>query len=231
MEHSEARRGEQHGPVEQPAPEVEHCCCALQEAGRLVEGQQQLVGVARPQQEGDGGALGAGGAWHHIGGLSGTPESARLEGAFLWDNPYIIYTASAARSQLTPGFAVKALVVLRERLASSDSMSAWAFQDSVCKPMKIVEVWQSLMKKRYGSVATGSAALERLVASLTQWVGLQTVSRCAQTGVVLHGESAEKQGIPECWLLQKEFDKCLAGGLPLQPESPQSRKPARGKRK
>ena len=38
-----------------------------------------------------------------------------LKGAFLWDNPYIIYTASAARSQLTPGYAVKALVLLKER--------------------------------------------------------------------------------------------------------------------
>ena len=86
------------------------------------------------------------------------------------------------------------------------------------------------MKKMHDSVATGSAAFDRLVASLTQWVGLQTVSRCAQMGVVLHGESAEKQGIPECWLLKKEFDKCQAGGLPLQPESPQSRKPVRGTR-
>ena len=108
------------------------------------------------------------------------------------------------------------MAVLKERLDSSESMSAGAFQDSICKPMKIDEVWQNLMKKRYGSVATGSAAFDRLVASLTQWVGLQTVSRCAQTGVVLHGESAEKQGIPECWLLKNEFDKCQAGGLPLQ---------------
>ena len=111
-----------------------------------------------------------------------------LKGALLWGNPYIIYNASQARSQLTPAYAVKALVVLKERLASSESMTAVAFQDSICQPMKIVEVWQNLMKKRYGSVATGSAALDRLVASLTQWVGLQTVSRCAQTRVVLHGE-------------------------------------------
>ena len=93
--------------------------------------------------------------------------------------PYIIYTAAQARSQLTPAYGAKALVVLKERFASSESMSAATFQDSSCKPMKIVEVWQNLMKKRYGSVATGSAALDRLVASLTQWVGLQTVSHCA----------------------------------------------------
>ena len=98
-----------------------------------------------------------------------------MRGAFLWDNPYIIYTASSARSQLTPDYAVKALAVLKDRLAS-ESMTGQAFQDQICKPMKIVEVWQTLMKKRHGSVATGSAALERLVGSLTQWVGLLTVS-------------------------------------------------------
>ena len=47
-----------------------------------------------------------------------------------------------------------------------------------------------------------------------QWVGLQSVSRCAQSGVVLHGTSTENQGIAECHLLVKEFDKCQAGGLP-----------------
>ena len=122
------------------------------------------------------------------------------------------------------------MAVLKERLASSESMSAGAFQDSICKPMKIVEVWQNLMKKRYGSVATGSAALDRLVASLTQWVGLQTVSRCAQMRVVLHGESAEKQGIPECWALKNEFDKCQAGGLPSSPNPHRAGSPRRGKR-
>ena len=141
-----------------------------------------------------------------------------LKGTYLWDNPYLVYSASVARSQLTPEYVVKALGVLKERLASSESMSGERFQNQICKPMKIVEVWQNLMKKRYGSVASGSLALERLVGSLTQWVGLQTVLMCAQTGVVLHGESSEKQGIPDCYLLKKEFDKCHAGGLPPPPQ-------------
>ena len=32
-------------------------------------------------------------------------------------------------------------------------------------------------------------------------------------GVVLHGTSAAQQGIPECWRLKKEFDKCYAWDL------------------
>ena len=66
----------------------------------------------------------------------------------------------------------------------------------------------------YGAVASNSDALVMLVDTLTQWAGLQSVSRCAQTGVVLHGTSSEQQGISECWLLKNEFDKCQAGGLP-----------------
>ena len=165
MEHGKARRGEQHGPVEHPAPEVAHCCCALQETGRLVEGQQQLVGVVRPQQEGDGGALGAarGITAEVLQELQNQPD---LKGAFLWGNPYTIYTASEGRSQLTPAYGVKALGVLKERLASSESMSAGAFQDSICKPMKLVKVWHTLMKRRRGSVATGFAALDRRAASV-----------------------------------------------------------------
>ena len=76
--------------------------------------------------------------------------------------------------------------------------------------MKIVEVWRDLMIKKYGSVAANSQALVMLVDSLTQWAGLQSVHRCAMAGIVLHGTSAFEQGIPECWLLKKEFDKCRA---------------------
>ena len=73
-----------------------------------------------------------------------------------------------------------------------ETMSGERFQNEICKPMKIVEVWQSLKKKRYVSVATGSMALDRLVGSLVQWVGLQSVNRFAQSGVVLHGTSSKK---------------------------------------
>ena len=101
--------------------------------------------------------------------------------------------------------------MLQER-SEIEPLSGPMFQEKICKPMKIVEVWQALMIKRYGAVAANSQALERLVDSLTQWAGLQSVYRSATAGVFLHGTSAEKQGIPECWLLKNEFDKCQAGG-------------------
>ena len=114
-----------------------------------------------------------------------------LKGTYVWDNTYLIVSPSAARNQLSPNYAVKALGILAARLAM-ETMSGERFQNEICKPMKIVEVWQSLKKKRYVSVATGSIALDRLVGSLVQWVGLQSVNRFAQSGVVLHGTSSKK---------------------------------------
>ena len=37
---------------------------------------------------------------------------------------------------------------------------------------------------------------------------------CAAAGLNLHGKSEAQQGIPECYLLVQELDKCQAGGLP-----------------
>ena len=137
-----------------------------------------------------------------------------LKGTFVWDNPYIVACPSNTRNQLGAQYAVSALTTLRERNATPEPLSAHMFQEKICKPMKIVEVWRALMVKRYGCVASNSPALERLTASLTKWGGLQAVSRCAQSGVILHGVNSEQQGIPDCWLLKNEFDKCVAGGLP-----------------
>ena len=75
--------------------------------------------------------------------------------------------------------------MLHER-SEIEPVSGLMFQERICKPMKIVEVWQAVMFKRYGAVAANSQALVRLVDSLTQWAGLQSVHRCAMAGVVLH---------------------------------------------
>ena len=77
--------------------------------------------------------------------------------------------------------------------------------------MRLIEVWRTLMCKRFGSVAAQSALLTRVVARLTSWGGLVDVRRCIDAGVVFQDATA---GIPECSLLAAEFAKCKAGGLP-----------------
>ncbi|MCP4240445.1 MAG: hypothetical protein GY772_07750, partial [bacterium] len=130
--------------------------------------------------------------------LKNHPE---MKGAYLWDNSYLVPSSSRARDRLAPKFALIALELLSQH---SEELSASAFVEKVCKPLRLLEVWHSLMCKRYGSVATMSPALGRLVARLASWSGLVTVRACMGTAVVLHDE----QGIPECNLLAKELDKC-----------------------
>ena len=89
----------------------------------------------------------------------------------------------------------------------------------VCKPVKLVESWQDLVKKRYGSVAANSLALARLVDSLVRWPRLQSVVLCAHSGDALTA-SGLNLALSDCELALKEFDKCRAGGLPHQAESP-----------
>jgi len=102
-----------------------------------------------------------------------------LKGAYLWGNTYLIQSPTHARLVLSPGNAVNALTILAERMAIEiEPFSAKRFEDDICKPMKIVERWEALMKQRYGHVARESLALERLVGSLMTWSWLQAVIRC-----------------------------------------------------
>ncbi len=133
-----------------------------------------------------------------------------MKGSYLWDNPYLVSTAGQDRSRLSTKAACEAVQLLH---AHKNDMTATAFCNQVCKPLKILEVLHSLMVKRYGSVATQSAALRRVVSHLSTWGGLQSVLSCVNSGVPLHGKGPENQGIPECFLLVSELDKCKAGGL------------------
>ena len=70
------------------------------------------------------------------------------------------------------------------------------------------------MLKQYGSVARHSPVLGRVCEHLSTFVGLQSIMACAAAGLNLHGKSEAQQGIPECYLLVQELEKCQAGGLP-----------------
>ena len=72
------------------------------------------------------------------------------------------------------------------------------------------------MTKRYGSVASQSPALIRLVNHLSSKNGLLSIKAAMTAQVFLHAEG----GIPECGLLVREFDRRQAGGLPLPARVP-----------
>ncbi len=133
-----------------------------------------------------------------------------MKGSFLWDNPYLVIMAGQDRSRLSTQAACLAVRLLYEH---KSEVTAANFCNQVCKPLKILEVWHSLMVKRYGSVASQSDALRRVMSHLSTWGGLQSVLSCVSSGVPLHGKGPHNQGIPECFLLVSELEKCKAGGL------------------
>ena len=113
------------------------------------------------------------------------------------------------RSRLEPTSASIALRLLLER-----DLGSKAFSEKICAPLKVVEVWSQLMKKRYGPVCTLSPAFARLLTWLQCYDGLQLAAATMASGAPLHGTCDSNPGIAECRAMIKEFDRCRAGGLP-----------------
>ena len=100
-------------------------------------------------------------------------------------------------------------------LADKDGdIAAKAFVERVCAPLKVLEVWDKLMRKRYGTVCSLSSAYTRLVTKLETYEGLQLVAATMASGLPLHGSGPSNRGIVDCHALVQEFERCRAGGLP-----------------
>ena len=136
-----------------------------------------------------------------------------LRDSYFLDNPHLVSTGTRSRNQLAPKFALMALERLRETQQEGQerNLTAPSFTNTVCRPLKAIELWHHLMSKRYGSVSINSPAMARLMQHLGSWRGLPLVSACITSNVDLHDANG---GIPECCALVAEFDKCKAGGLP-----------------
>ena len=63
------------------------------------------------------------------------PELEAVPGAAMWDNEWLMGSGPKARSKLTPSYAKFALQSLRER----EKLSAAAFAENVCAPLKVLE--------------------------------------------------------------------------------------------
>ena len=142
-----------------------------------------------------------------------TAELARrpdTRAAFIWDNPYLMGNGASERFKLAPAYALQALEFAWE----DDGLSAKTFIETICKPLKLVESWETLMLRRFGVVARGSTAFGRVVTSLRTPGGLKKVLAVAASGTHLHGSGPDNVGIVECYRIKAEMEKCKAGGLP-----------------
>ena len=132
----------------------------------------------------------------------------------IFDNSYLVTSTTASRNKLSSDAAKKSFHVFAQYQKDEKDMTTETFINVVCKGLRILEIWRSLILKRYGSVAQNSPALGRVCEHLSAFGGLQSIMACAAAGLNLHGKSEVQQGIPECFLLVQELDKCQAGGLP-----------------
>ena len=136
-------------------------------------------------------------------------EFETLKAYAIWDNEYLMGSGVQSRNKLTLEFAQKAFKVL----LGQDRVGNKEFKEKVCAPLKLVEVWDRLMRKRYGTVCSLSPAYSRLIDRLTIPEGLKLVTAIAASGVPLHGTGPANPGVPDCFAIVAEFDRCKAGGL------------------
>ena len=114
----------------------------------------------------------------------------------IFDNSYLVTSTTAARNQLSSDAAKKSFHVYAQYQKTEKDMTTDTFINVVCKGLRILEIWRSLMSKRYGSVAQNSPAMERVCEQLSTFAGLQSIMVCAAAGLNLHGKSEVQQGIP-----------------------------------
>jgi hypothetical protein len=107
--------------------------------------------------------------------MNALKEFPDMKGAFLWDNPFMVKRGTLDRHQLQPANMVKAVTWMQ---GLPRDTSALSFKDLVCRPLKVLELWKTLLLKRFDLVASNSVALERLVSSLSSFSGLQSVLVC-----------------------------------------------------
>ena len=85
------------------------------------------------------------------------------------------------------------------------------FKESVCKPMKYLELFKKRIEKKFGAVATSLPAWPRLLESCRSIGGLAQVRECVQGRVPIEGRNDSNVGVQQARTLVKEMEKMLAG--------------------
>ena len=86
-------------------------------------------------------------------------EYWNVKGIAIWDNDFLMGFGAKAKVKLCSAFAIQAL----NYYLAQGSLSADAFVNRICTPLKTLEIWGNLMVKRYGSLCKDSFAYGRLM--------------------------------------------------------------------
>ena len=143
-----------------------------------------------------------------------------LKPTYILDNTYFVGNASDAKARLSTAYQLLALDKLKDELELNGTTGntdlktkPCDFRGHMCKNFKVIELWERLVKKKFGATATTSRALPRLVEHLVTDTGLKKVQSCWMSKIPLEGKSDNEVGILECRKLWDTFAKQLAGSL------------------
>ena len=118
-------------------------------------------------------------------------QHPKFPGNYVWDSSWLLATRNEPRNKLSADYALKAI-----RLSQEEKMNEDVFIKVVCKGLRLLELWRTLVEKRYGCVASNCQALARLCERLDTMADPRSIMACAATGLNLHGNTSEQQEIP-----------------------------------
>ena len=137
-------------------------------------------------------------------------EMPTLRSAYIFENAYL---AGHGHETLSDEYKCLSLDILDQSGGLEGQDSAWSsdkFTKKICMPLRIVELWEKTMIRRFGHVASQSSAFDRVMKMLRSKQGLQKVLSIIPGP--LHGKSEADQGIAECFALVKAMEASKAGG-------------------
>lgn len=136
-------------------------------------------------------------------------EMQKLKQFYIFDNVYFV---GMGNEKLGREYAITALQMLEHDggLAEDSDWSSKRFMSHLCKPLRVVELWERAQVRKFGHVAAQSPAFHKVVALLKTKSGLQKVLS-ALPGP-LHGKGEQDKGIEECFYMVQAMERCKAGG-------------------
>jgi len=147
-----------------------------------------------------------------------------LPEGLVFDYVFFVGGGATRDKQLSLYFQSRALLHARNDRADNEDKLTFtikSFHAEVCQRLKLVDLWQKHLHRKFGAVATSSEAVNKLVEHLTTKPGLLKVQECIAHSVPCHGNGGAESGIAECRVLYHELERCKAGGLPppaVQPD-------------
>lgn len=135
-------------------------------------------------------------------------------------NRYISGRGDEARHRLSPRHAQIAFQLFQETTDTGGTVSAAAFQEEYCVPLKHLEVWERNISKQFGSTATGFVAFHRVMAAMCTNVGRVKVLQALRSRTPLSSIEELRAVVAAMSDLKAGTDPSVAGAPGAPPDEP-----------